>query len=121
MKKPDLKSCWLFLKEAAWNIIPVLPQNILKLESQNVKFMMVSLQPTCERQMSTAKSQASHIGCWCVGGRLGWLTGVQSLDFMILSARRKFLKSEATNKSCLNSFWNVFLGRVFQAMASVMQ
>ena len=56
----------------------------------------------------------------CLAAR-GWLTGVQSLVFMILSTWRMFLKSEATNKSCLNSFWNVFLGRVFQAMVSVMQ
>ena len=82
--------------------------------------VIVQLTLTCERQMSTAKSQASHIGCWCVSGSLGWLTGVQSLDFMILSARRKFLNSEATSKSCLNSFWKVSLGSVFQAMVSVM-
>ncbi len=39
---------------------------------------------------------------------------------MILSARRKFLKSDATRRSCLKSFWKRSLGKVFQAMVSVM-
>ena len=37
-----------------------------------------------------------------------------------LSAKRKFRNNEATRRSCLNSFWNRVLGRVFQAMVSVM-
>lgn len=37
----------------------------------------------------------------------------------ILSASKKFLKRLATSKSCRNSFWKSFEGRVFHAMASM--
>jgi len=38
---------------------------------------------------------------------------------MIRSANRKLRKSEATNKSCRNNFWNRANGRQFQAIVSV--
>ena len=46
-----------------------------------------------DRHMSTARSHASHIECWWVGGNSGCETGVQSQLRIILSAKRKFLKS----------------------------
>ena len=33
----------------------------------------MNLQPTYQRQMSTAKAQASHTGRCCVSGSMGWL------------------------------------------------
>ena len=74
---------------------------------------------SCERQMSSARSQADQMGWRWVSGSFGQLRGQQSLAFMILSARRKFLKRLATSKSCLKSFWKVSRGRVFQAIVSV--
>jgi hypothetical protein len=39
MRKANFKSWQLFIKEAAWNISPVLPQNILNLKSHNIKMI----------------------------------------------------------------------------------
>lgn len=47
-----------------------------------------------------------HMGCWYVGGRRGLDIGVQLYDLIILSANRKLRNRLATNKSCLNNFWN---------------
>jgi hypothetical protein len=52
------------------------------------------------RHISAAMSQACHMGCWCVGGSLGKLTGVQLEARIILSASKKLRNREATNKSC---------------------
>jgi len=52
------------------------------------------------RHISAAISQACHMGCWCVGGSLGKLTGVQLEARIILSASRKLRNKEATNRSC---------------------
>mmetsp|Transcript_42962 Transcript_42962/g.108450 ORF Transcript_42962/g.108450 Transcript_42962/m.108450 type:complete len:351 (-) Transcript_42962:1043-2095(-) len=74
----------------------------------------------CERQTSAARSQADHIGCWCVSGSGGWLTGVQLAARRMRSASRKLRKSDATSRSCRKSFWKTCGGSVFQAIVSVM-
>ena len=73
----------------------------------------------CNRHVSTAASQACHIGCWYVGGIAGHDTGVQLLARITRSAKRKFRKSDATNRSCLKSRWNKGRGSAFHAMVSV--
>lgn len=40
------------------------------------------------------------MGCWWVGGRRGKDTGVQLAALMMRSASKKFLKSDATSRSC---------------------
>jgi hypothetical protein len=47
-----------------------------------------------DRHMSRARSQASHMGCWWVGGRGGLDTGLQSHDRRIRSANKKFLREK---------------------------
>ena len=43
---------------------------------------------SCRRHISAARSQACHMGCWCVGGSRGWDVGVQFAPRMIRSASR---------------------------------
>ena len=62
---------------------------------------------SCRRHISAARSQACHMGCWCVGGSRGWLTGVQLAPRMMRSASRKFRNNDATNKSCVDNKSNI--------------
>lgn len=55
---------------------------------------------------SNNEVETYHMGCWYVGGRRGLDIGVQLYDLIILSANRKLRNRLATNKSCLNNFWN---------------
>ena len=50
------------------------------------------------KQFSTAISQASHIGCWCVGGNSGMETGVQSFTRIICPP----IRSCGTNLPAIN-------------------
>ena len=55
---------------------------------------MISLQPTYQRQLSTAKAQASHIDSCCVSGSMGWLAAVIGLHDP-LSKEELYLASPA--------------------------
>jgi hypothetical protein len=60
----------------------------------NIRQWAYELTWSWDRHMSRARSQASHMGCWWVGGRGGLDTGLQSHDRRIRSANKKFLKEK---------------------------
>mmetsp|Transcript_7005 Transcript_7005/g.26476 ORF Transcript_7005/g.26476 Transcript_7005/m.26476 type:complete len:210 (-) Transcript_7005:1806-2435(-) len=73
----------------------------------------------CNKQISTAASQACHIGCWYVGGIAGQETGVQFDARITRSANKKLRKRLATSKSCRNKRWKRGRGNAFHAIVSV--
>mmetsp|Transcript_14024 Transcript_14024/g.40700 ORF Transcript_14024/g.40700 Transcript_14024/m.40700 type:complete len:245 (-) Transcript_14024:1172-1906(-) len=75
---------------------------------------------SCIRHISAAMSHASHIGWLCVGGSLGYDTGVHPDAVMMRSASRKFRKRLATRRSERKSFWKSARGSMFHAIVSVM-
>jgi len=94
----------------AWFIGPVLPRNSLKLKRHNAKMILIVIVRGYGLGLGFPHGVVVHV---CQLGHADW-GAVCQYDFIIISARRKFLNSVAKSKSCMNSFWNCFCAGCFR-------